>query len=312
MPRSRGRVQGPGSHGGGAMQALGSASLEPRRRMLLLEFDKVGTVSGWQSTHSSCVTKPRVCASTPAALPPRARDGVLVHLGPVAVLALCDGLDNADCVRRLPCRACGFCGSQDLSSHTSEIHSKLVDIMQDRLVQAARQLTQEAARWGTPQGPPPAAPDGSFQPSQALLSLHKQLTTLHTVLGPLLQQEEVQYIFGRVASLYSEALAATLDALQHPKLQLPQQHQAGGGAQGGAGGAQGGGRAGRVAGAMAGSVGVVSASVTVDVHELAAWEDMRRRNAIYALQVRSCCLGVCCLGSGARARPGQADAQAPR
>ncbi len=162
---------------------------------------------------------------------------------------------------------------QDLSTHTSDIHSKLVDIMQDRLVAAARQLTQEAAKWGTN---PPNQP---FELSPALTNLQKQLTTLHTVLTPLLQQEEVQYIFGRVASLYSEALAVTFDALQHPKLVPPQPPAQPQGANN---------PLSRGLGMRGGGTGSFSVSVTVDPQELAAWEDGRRRNAYYALQVSAC------------------------
>jgi hypothetical protein len=146
----------------GSASAPGAPSLEPRRHMLLLEFEKV---------------------------------------------------------------------QQDLTVHTNEIHSKLVDIMQDRLVAAARQLTAEAGTWGASNGTvnsngnkagpmsssssaagAPFLPPG-FEPCTSMRSLAKQLGTLQAVLVPILQQEELQYIFGRVASLYSEALAVTLDSL---------------------------------------------------------------------------------------------------
>jgi hypothetical protein len=140
---------------------------------------------------------------------------------------------------------------QDLTVHTNEIHSKLVDIMQDRLVAAARQLTAEAPTWGASNGmvnsngtkpsaggssaaAAPFLPPG-FEPCASMRSLAKQLGTLQAVLIPILQQEELQYIFGRVASLYSEALAVTLDS-------LPQR-------------------------------------------DGAAWEEARRCNALFALQV---------------------------
>lgn len=168
---------------------------------------------------------------------------------------------------------------QDLGSHTSEIHSKLVDIMQDRLVAAARQLTQDSLKWGQSGGDPSS--DAVFVPSAALVSLRKQLTTLHAVLGPLLQREEVHYIFGRVASLYSEALAATFDSLQHPKLMVGAGPH-GAGAAGAAGSAPNNPLA-RGLGVARGGAGGFSVSVTPQ--ELAAWEELRRCNALFALQV---------------------------
>ncbi|KAL6764938.1 hypothetical protein V8C86DRAFT_3022064, partial [Haematococcus lacustris] len=156
---------------GGSRAPAGSAGMEPRRHMLLLEFDKI---------------------------------------------------------------------TQDLTLHTNEIHSKLVDIMQDRLVAAARQLSQEAAAWGAPLRPPagsapPHTPEAAAGPlghgalgwgkagaavgagavnghvgpghgqksggeqqqqvveaSAAMRSLAKQLGTLQAVLVPILQQEELQ------------------------------------------------------------------------------------------------------------------------
>ena len=127
-----------------------------------------------------------------------------------------------------------------------EIHTKLVEIMQDRLLVAAKQLVTESAEaWKQdlptessssaeqaaaairPMGQsersssvgngtvtagavPPIPPEGV---GDAIRSLAKQLGTLRTVLSPILQEEEVRYIFGRVASMYSDTLAATMDSL---------------------------------------------------------------------------------------------------
>ena len=118
---------------------------------------------------------------------------------------------------------------QDLVLHVEEIHGKLVDIMQDRLQMAARQVVVEAETWGL-QAPPssydstraPSSTNGSnasteshnLPPSESIKSLAKQLNTLRTVLTPIIQQQEVQFIFGRVASMCSETLAATFDGLQ--------------------------------------------------------------------------------------------------
>lgn len=120
---------------------------------------------------------------------------------------------------------------QDLILHVEEIHGKLVDIMQDRLQMAARQIVVEAETWGLQAltSTSQAATDPSLQsangsnsatetlnlpPSESIKSLAKQLNTLRTVLTPIIQQQEVQFIFGRVASLCSETLAATFDGLR--------------------------------------------------------------------------------------------------
>eukprot|EP00798_Chlamydomonas_sp_ICE-L_P027701 gene27701-7343_t len=98
---------------------------------------------------------------------------------------------------------------QDLALHMDEIYSKLVDIMQDRLLVAARALVGEAESWGKEKPPP----GGSYPLSESIRQLSKQLGTLKAVLSPILQIDEVQYIFGRVASMFSETLAGTLDGL---------------------------------------------------------------------------------------------------
>ncbi|GAX73142.1 hypothetical protein CEUSTIGMA_g595.t1 [Chlamydomonas eustigma] len=107
---------------------------------------------------------------------------------------------------------------QDLTVHMDEVHSKLVDIMQDRLVLAAKQLVVEsdAFKEGKPSGKEAASAagvEGGPEVSEVIRGLTKQLGTLRSVLSPILQKEEVQFIFGRVASMYSDTLAATMDSL---------------------------------------------------------------------------------------------------
>ncbi|KAG1658651.1 hypothetical protein FOA52_006413 [Chlamydomonas sp. UWO 241] len=108
---------------------------------------------------------------------------------------------------------------QDLSLHLDEIHTKLVDIMQDRLQLAVRQpgcrllLTQHSdagcnepyeshPRPAAACGQPAGGGSGGAMVGDAVRGLVKSLGTLRAVLSPILQQEEVAYIFGRVASLY--------------------------------------------------------------------------------------------------------------
>ncbi len=84
---------------------------------------------------------------------------------------------------------------QDLTLHMDEIHTKLVDIMQDRLHFAARQLVVEAEAWGKA-APARATPVGAVVPdavlAESVRSLVRQLGTLRNVLSPILQKEEVR------------------------------------------------------------------------------------------------------------------------
>jgi hypothetical protein len=85
-----------------------------------------------------------------------------------------------------------------------EVHSKLVEIMRDRLGLALAQLPQELANVNIMQ-PNVASP--------CLVSLARQLMTLKAVLGPLLLRDEVDYIFGAVTRFYSEQLSETFEGL---------------------------------------------------------------------------------------------------
>ena len=72
-----------------------------------------------------------------------------------------------------------------------EVHTKLVDIMQDRLLVAAKQLVVEAESWGKGSLPSPSASGSGEGVGDAVRSLSKQMGTLRTVLTPILQEEEV-------------------------------------------------------------------------------------------------------------------------
>ena len=88
--------------------------------------------------------------------------------------------------------------------HMDEVHSKLVEIMRDRLGLALAQLPQELANVNI------------MQPNMAsasMVSLARQLMTLKAVLGPLLLRDEVDYIFGAVTRYYSEQLSETFEGL---------------------------------------------------------------------------------------------------
>jgi hypothetical protein len=97
---------------------------------------------------------------------------------------------------------------QDLTMHMDEVHSKLVDIMRDRLSAAVQTLPGEVRQLAA--NPALAPPD---RPSQTIALLVKQLGTLRAVLAPYLLKEEVEFIFGAVARAYSDALSETFEGL---------------------------------------------------------------------------------------------------
>jgi hypothetical protein len=89
-----------------------------------------------------------------------------------------------------------------------EVHTKLVDIMQDRLLVAAKQLVVEAESWG--KGPPPpqmTTAGGTEGVGDAVRSLSKQMGTLRTVLTPILQEEEVSGAVGQVLGPFTQTAA---------------------------------------------------------------------------------------------------------
>eukprot|EP00882_Tetradesmus_deserticola_P031613 GHRQ01035758.1.p1 GENE.GHRQ01035758.1~~GHRQ01035758.1.p1 ORF type:complete len:188 (+),score=104.59 GHRQ01035758.1:3-566(+) len=99
---------------------------------------------------------------------------------------------------------------QDLTMHMDEVHSKLVDIMRDRLAAAVQTLPGEVRQLAAHPGQGGASAD---QPSHTVALLVKQLGTLRAVLAPYLLKEEVEFIFGAVARAYSDALSETFEGL---------------------------------------------------------------------------------------------------
>lgn len=111
---------------------------------------------------------------------------------------------------------------QDLNMHIDEIHSKLVDIMRDRLAAVLQALPAEvraagAAGSGAGSGSGMGGvghqqqPGSGSTPTIALLT--KQLSTLRGVLVPLLLKEEVEFVFGAVSRSYSDALSDAFESL---------------------------------------------------------------------------------------------------
>jgi len=86
--------------------------------------------------------------------------------------------------------------------HMDEVHSKLVDIMRDRLHQAVQVLPEEIKSIANSK-----VPIDYSQPSPTISLLTKQLATLRGVLGPILLKDELEFVFGAVARSYSDGLS---------------------------------------------------------------------------------------------------------
>lgn len=92
---------------------------------------------------------------------------------------------------------------------------RCVCCFQERAVVCRRQLLgdeQPPPHASPSTDEPDAAPAAPPPPSNHVVALCKQLNTLRGVLTPILSPDEIQFIFGRVASAFSEQLA---DALEH-------------------------------------------------------------------------------------------------
>ncbi|GBG64574.1 hypothetical protein CBR_g45268 [Chara braunii] len=79
---------------------------------------------------------------------------------------------------------------QDYRVHRDEIHSKLVQIMRERLQVHLRTLPAQVEGWNNPD-------NGDTQPSQFARNLTKEVGVLHRVLSPLLLESDIRSIFRR-------------------------------------------------------------------------------------------------------------------
>ncbi|OWM63474.1 hypothetical protein CDL15_Pgr026234 [Punica granatum] len=97
--------------------------------------------------------------------------------------------------------------AQDYKVHQDEIHSKLVQIMRERLLVHLRGLQQIFQSWNN-------AGDNDAQPSQFARSLTKEVGFLQRVLSRTLHEADVQAIFRQVVSIFhsqiSEAFTSAL------------------------------------------------------------------------------------------------------
>lgn len=89
--------------------------------------------------------------------------------------------------------------AQDYKVHRDEIHSKLVQIMRERLLINLRKLPQIVENWNAPE-------DNDPQPSQFAKAVTKEVTYLHRILSQTLLENDVQAIFRQVVQIFHSHL----------------------------------------------------------------------------------------------------------
>ncbi|KAK3242414.1 hypothetical protein CYMTET_47899, partial [Cymbomonas tetramitiformis] len=102
--------------------------------------------------------------------------------------------------------------SQDYGLHRDEIHSKLLAIMQERLLVHSRQLPSIVELWMRDKE------DADVEPSDFAKALVKEIGVLQRVLTPLLLQSELYSIFGRVSTNFNNRL---IEAFRKLELSAP-------------------------------------------------------------------------------------------
>ncbi|KAG4946811.1 hypothetical protein JHK87_042818 [Glycine soja] len=103
--------------------------------------------------------------------------------------------------------------AQDYKVHRDEIHSKLVQIMRERLLVHLRGLPQIVESWNRPE-------DADPQPSQFARSLTKEVGYLQRVLSRTLNEDDVQAIFRSATS--SSGIRRSAPIIMLRKLHLSQ------------------------------------------------------------------------------------------
>ncbi|KAG8365685.1 hypothetical protein BUALT_Bualt18G0132200 [Buddleja alternifolia] len=102
--------------------------------------------------------------------------------------------------------------TNDYKNHRDEIHSKLVQIMRERLLVHLRSLPQIVEGWNRSE-------DTDLQPSQFAKSLTKEVGYLLRTLSKHLLEEDVQAIFGQVVIILHSQIS---DALSQLDISTPQ------------------------------------------------------------------------------------------
>ncbi|KAK9267669.1 hypothetical protein L1049_010100 [Liquidambar formosana] len=102
--------------------------------------------------------------------------------------------------------------AQDYKVHRDEIHTKLVQIMRERLLVHLRGLPQIVESWNRPE-------DNDSQPSQFARSLTKEVGYLQRVLSRTLHEVDVQAIFRQVVIIFHSQIS---EAFSHLEISTPQ------------------------------------------------------------------------------------------
>ncbi|KAG2689589.1 hypothetical protein I3843_09G145100 [Carya illinoinensis] len=102
--------------------------------------------------------------------------------------------------------------AQDFKVHRDEIHTKLVQIMRERLLVHLRGLPQIVESWNRPE-------DSDPQPSQFARALTKEVGFLQRVLSRTLHEVDVQVIFRQVVIIFHSQISEAFSRLE---IQSPQ------------------------------------------------------------------------------------------
>ncbi|GAB4824867.1 Vacuolar protein sorting-associated protein 54, variant 2 [Ancistrocladus abbreviatus] len=97
--------------------------------------------------------------------------------------------------------------AQDYKVHRDEIHTKLVQIMRERLLVHLRGLPQIVEGWNRPE-------DNDQQPSQFARSLTKEVGYLQRVLSRTLHEVDVQSIFRQVVIIFHTQISEAFSRLE--------------------------------------------------------------------------------------------------
>ncbi|XP_066346706.1 vacuolar protein sorting-associated protein 54, chloroplastic-like [Miscanthus floridulus] len=97
--------------------------------------------------------------------------------------------------------------AQDYKIHRDEIHSKLVQIMKERLLANLRKLPQIVEGWN-------GLEDNDVQPSQFSKAVTKEVTYLHRILSQTLLEVDVQIIFRQVVQIFHSHITEAFSKLE--------------------------------------------------------------------------------------------------
>ena len=97
--------------------------------------------------------------------------------------------------------------TQDYKIHRDEIHTKLVQIMRERLLANLRKLPQIVESWNGPE-------DTDLQPSQFAKSVTKEVSYLHRILSQTLLEADVQLIFRQVVQIFHSHITEASSKLE--------------------------------------------------------------------------------------------------